>query len=220
MTDKNKTVYIVTSGEYSDYHIDAVFLDRSLAEAYCDKYPDTEIGEYTADEEASETDKLWYDVSIHADGDLAVRCSSLKFNRVVRDRAYVFTVQAEGMSKAKAIALERYHAMVPIQRSHFPWLLARCIPVRHWGRIEFVMPNYDYFTYEIVIDETVDIFELFEYIANATVVHFKVSLSNKVMTKKKNTEERYYAPSLECFSCKKDAFGCSTCPIYKKSLKQ
>lgn len=39
------------------------------------------------------------------------------------------------------------------------------------------------------------------------------------MAKEKNTEERYYAPSLECFSCKKDAFGCSTCPIYKKSLK-
>lgn len=163
MADKNQIVYIVTSGEYSDYHIDAVFLDRSLAEAYCDKYPDTHIEEYIADEEAPETDKLWYDVSIHADGDLAVRCSSLKFNRVVRDGAYVFTVQAEGMSKAKAIALERYHAMVPIQRSHFHWLLARCIPVRHWGHIEFVMPNYDYFTYEIVIDERADIFELFEW---------------------------------------------------------
>lgn len=163
MAENKQTVYIVTSGEYSDYHIDAVFLDRSLAEAYCDKYPDTEIGEYTADEKAPETDKLWYDVSVHADGELEVSSSSLKFNRVVRDGAYVFTVQAEGMSKAKAIALERYHAMVPIQRSHFTWLLARCIPVRHWGRIEFVMPNYDYFTYEIVIDETVDIFELFEW---------------------------------------------------------
>lgn len=29
------TIYIVTSGAYSDYSIDAVFLDRALADEYC-----------------------------------------------------------------------------------------------------------------------------------------------------------------------------------------
>ena len=28
-------VYVVTSGEYSDYHIDAIFLDRQKALQYC-----------------------------------------------------------------------------------------------------------------------------------------------------------------------------------------
>ena len=28
-------VYVVTSGEYSDYGINRIFLDQDLAEAYC-----------------------------------------------------------------------------------------------------------------------------------------------------------------------------------------
>lgn len=28
-------IYVVTSGEYSDYHIDAVFLDKQKALQYC-----------------------------------------------------------------------------------------------------------------------------------------------------------------------------------------
>ena len=32
-----KTVYVVTEGEYSDYHIEAVFDDRMLAEDYIDR---------------------------------------------------------------------------------------------------------------------------------------------------------------------------------------
>ncbi len=48
----NKKVYIVTSGEYSDYCIEAVFLDRSSAEKYCaaqsdnDWWQDYRIEEY------------------------------------------------------------------------------------------------------------------------------------------------------------------------------
>ena len=39
-------VYIVTSGEYSDYGIDAVFQDRNKAESYCKCHPDAEIEEW------------------------------------------------------------------------------------------------------------------------------------------------------------------------------
>lgn len=38
-------IYIVTSGEYSDYSIDAVFQDKNKAEAYCKCHPDAEIEE-------------------------------------------------------------------------------------------------------------------------------------------------------------------------------
>lgn len=48
------TVYIVTSGEYSDYHIDAVFLDRKKALQYCAAtgiYEDVSVEKWeTADE--------------------------------------------------------------------------------------------------------------------------------------------------------------------------
>lgn len=39
-------IYIVTSGEYSDYGIDAVFHDRNKAEIYCQCHPDAEIEEW------------------------------------------------------------------------------------------------------------------------------------------------------------------------------
>ena len=39
-------IYIVTSGEYSDYGIDAVFQDRNKAESYCKCHPDAEIEEW------------------------------------------------------------------------------------------------------------------------------------------------------------------------------
>lgn len=43
MDDK---VYIVTSGYYSDYNINAVFKDRSKAEVYCSCHEDCGIEEY------------------------------------------------------------------------------------------------------------------------------------------------------------------------------
>lgn len=39
-------IYIVTSGEYSDYSIDAVFQDKNKAEAYCKCHPNAEIEEW------------------------------------------------------------------------------------------------------------------------------------------------------------------------------
>lgn len=39
-------IYIVTSGCYSDYGIDAVFQNRDKAEAYCRCHTDTEIEEW------------------------------------------------------------------------------------------------------------------------------------------------------------------------------
>ena len=39
-------VYIVTSGAYSDYHIDAVFINEEKAKAYCECHTDRQIEEY------------------------------------------------------------------------------------------------------------------------------------------------------------------------------
>lgn len=41
-----KTLYIVTAGCYSDYHIKAVFEDRTKAEYYCTCHEECEIEEY------------------------------------------------------------------------------------------------------------------------------------------------------------------------------
>ena len=52
-------VYIATSGTYSDYHIDAVFLDKAQAENYCalHKLEDADIEEYDTDEHVIECPK-------------------------------------------------------------------------------------------------------------------------------------------------------------------
>lgn len=39
-------IYVVTAGCYSDYHIEAVFKDKSNAEYYCTCHEDCEIEEY------------------------------------------------------------------------------------------------------------------------------------------------------------------------------
>lgn len=48
------TIYIVTSGEYSDYHIDAVFSKLEQAELYCATHEDDldypRVEEYAVDE--------------------------------------------------------------------------------------------------------------------------------------------------------------------------
>lgn len=58
------TVYIVTQGSYSDYHIEAVFTDKEQAQLYCaihhDKsgwYDPCVIEEYETDTPKLETDK-------------------------------------------------------------------------------------------------------------------------------------------------------------------
>jgi hypothetical protein len=37
----NKKVYLVTSGSYSDYGVDAVFSNRETAQKFIDKFPDS-----------------------------------------------------------------------------------------------------------------------------------------------------------------------------------
>lgn len=39
-------IYVITSGEYSDYHIDAIFLNEEKAEEYIRLYPNCVIEEY------------------------------------------------------------------------------------------------------------------------------------------------------------------------------
>ena len=52
-------IFIVTSGEYSDYHIDAAFSTREKAEEYVDIYgPDYMIKEYEVDAPVCDKDGM------------------------------------------------------------------------------------------------------------------------------------------------------------------
>lgn len=56
---ENKTIYIVTSGEYSDYEIEAVFTDKRQAELYCatKRHEYMTIEEWETDAVKMESDK-------------------------------------------------------------------------------------------------------------------------------------------------------------------
>ena len=58
-------VYVVTSGCYSDYQIEAVFTDPDKANAYANLDSDREVEEYEADSvsiaEAEVNARIWYD---------------------------------------------------------------------------------------------------------------------------------------------------------------
>ena len=65
------TVYVVTSGEYSDYRIDAIFSTRERAEAYLSQLKGAEcssgyeqIAEWAVDEQASAVRRIRYGRSI------------------------------------------------------------------------------------------------------------------------------------------------------------
>ena len=58
-------VYIVTAGEYSDYHIDAVFTNETMANQYANMDSDRQVEEYETDIESviPDPNKLIYHVS-------------------------------------------------------------------------------------------------------------------------------------------------------------
>lgn len=64
MTDRVRTVYAVSSGDYSDYSVHCLFETKELAQAYIDAYSAaervvSENGGYAHDDMRIETFQLW-----------------------------------------------------------------------------------------------------------------------------------------------------------------
>lgn len=148
--DEPKTAYVVTSGEYSDYHIDGVFSDKEKADFFADKDGDRSVEEYDIDDEQKLRQEYWYEVKIYVGESLEPKdsrvhkhsyCSRNKlfdavmFSKTGDDNRYFsFYLAAINRGKAKAIALERFHALLAVEPSHFPML--------RWVRIVDPFRNY------------------------------------------------------------------------------
>lgn len=162
--DEPKTAYVVTSGEYSDYHIDGVFSDKEKADLFADKDGDRSVEEYDIDDEQMLRQEDWYEVKIYVGESLETKDVSvwkLSYNSgnkifdVVMfakteedDRYFSFYLVAINRGKAKAIALERFHALLAVESSHFPML--RCVrivnPWRNYKILESLV--FGYFDYK------------------------------------------------------------------------
>ena len=177
--DKPKTAYVVTSGEYSDYHIDGVFSEKEKADFFADKDNDRSVEEYDIDDEQMLRQEDWYKVKIYVgesfeSKDVSVRKLSynsknkpfdaVMFSKTQENcRYFSFYLVAINRGKAKAIALERFHALLAVESSHFPML--RCVRiVDPWRRYKIweslVFGYFDYKAYfrPCGIEKTQDLF--------------------------------------------------------------
>lgn len=128
--DKPKTAYVVTSGEYSDYRVDGVFSEKEKADSFAKKAEDRTIEKYNIDDEEQLRKEYWYEISIRIDNSSKVKNVSVndlsqsgQYFDAVRFRpregigsCFYFYLKAIDRDKAKAIALERFHALLPVYR--------------------------------------------------------------------------------------------------------
>ena len=177
--DEPKTAYVVTSGEYSDYHIDGVFSDKEKAVFFADKDNDRSVEEYDIDDAQMLRQEDWYEVEIYVgesleSKDVSVRKLSynsenkpfdaVMFSKTQDDcRYFSFYLAAVNRDGAKAIALERFHALLAVESSHFPML--RCVRIVDPWRIYKIWESlvFGYFDYKAYfrpcgIEKTQDLF--------------------------------------------------------------
>lgn len=127
----NKKIYIVTSGEYSEYGINAVFSTKEKANAYIQQNgTEYNIEEYILDEEVKNETQLWRIVFCVEDGKLyEASPTSCDRNEVV-DTCYVkllwsrkhhitFYIDADSMDRAVKIARERF---VSVNANEYIWI--------------------------------------------------------------------------------------------------
>lgn len=137
-----KKIYIVTSGEYSDYDINAVFSTKELANDYVQQHG-TEccIEEYNIDEEVVKETKLWrieFSLKDCSFTEATINCQNKDYQDIIRDTCEVyethfdgmrinFFVDADLMDKAVKIASERFAA---VKANEYIWLRL----IRPYGR--------------------------------------------------------------------------------------
>lgn len=156
-------VYIVTSGDYSDYHIERVFSTREKAQEYLDHRGNAErakIEEYNLDEETPRG-VFGYSVLFYLGTDEAVtslvqlsndsytRKDSVGYNESFSSKTMRFILEAKDSVHAVKIASERLMQIRAIPHL-FPLIDKKCVRYTS-GRSTF--PVYDYHTRQIILDE-------------------------------------------------------------------
>lgn len=125
-----KKIYVITSGEYSDYRVDAVYSTKELAEDFIQHNGnDYCIEEYDLDKPIIRERKLWkrekklWKIEINSDRNEILNANiSYQEPEDTCVRNYMniitFIVGSETMDKAKKIARERY---VAIRSNEYIW---------------------------------------------------------------------------------------------------
>ena len=155
--DENK-IYIVTSGEYSEYSIDRVFSTRQKAMEYLDTQDDEARLEVFDLDEPTERKTEVFCVSFHLDKKKVYRVSKCFTNSRANlisispryfSKLKVLDIYVESDSRKRAlkVASERYGAIIANEQTMYPYL--RVGVTRHFGGCQ---PGYfDFKTGELVL---------------------------------------------------------------------
>lgn len=149
-----KKIYIVTSGEYSGYEINAVFTTKEKAVDYIEQHgTNYNIEEYNLDEEVEKKTQLWYIVFGVEDGKLhdatprsynrnekVDTCSIFDTFGFRKDEPYIcFYIDADSMDRAVKIARERFAA---VKANEYIWLrLTRPYEIDRFGNKKYEVFN-------------------------------------------------------------------------------
>ena len=144
-----KKIYIVTSGEYSEYEINAVFTTKEKAVDYVEQHGTYyDIEEYELDKEVEKKSQLWSIVFCIEDGKFD-EANPISYNKNKEvDTCYVeerfgngkmyyiiFLVDADSMNRAVKIARERFAA---VKANEYVWLrLTRPYELDMYGRRKY-----------------------------------------------------------------------------------
>ena len=156
--NEKKQIFIVTTGEYSDYSIDRVFSTRQKAVEYLDTKDDNYRLEVFDIDEPIERRTHLYEISFELDKKKVWRVSTyhdkrLKdlihiggryFNNVKTLDVYI---ESDSRKRALKIASERYGAIIAGEQTMYPYL--RVGVLRHYGNMRPAF--FDFNTGELVL---------------------------------------------------------------------
>ena len=155
--DENK-VFVVTTGEYSDYTIDRVFSTRQKAVEYLDtKDDDYRLEVFDLDEPIERRMQL-YEISFQLDKKKVWRVSTY-YDKRLKDLIHIggryfdnvktldIYVESDSRKRALKIASERYGAIIAGEQTMYPYL--RVGVLRHYGNMKPAF--FDFNTGELVL---------------------------------------------------------------------
>ena len=135
--DENK-VFVITRGEYSDYHIDRVFSTRRKANDYLDTKDDSYRLEVYDMDEAFESKTELYCITFRFDQkkveDVQICCVGGKKDLIRARRTFSgvsmldIYVESDSRKRALKVASERYGAIIAGEQTMYPYLRVGLIP--------------------------------------------------------------------------------------------
>ena len=157
--DENK-VFVVTTGEYSDYTIERVFSTRKKALEYLDTKDDEYRLEVFDLDKPIERKTQIYEISFALDKKKVWNVSTtrdVRYKDTIHIGGRYFTnrktldiyVESDSRKRALKIASERYGAIIAGEQTMYPYL--RVGVLRHYGNM--VPAYFDFHTGELVLFE-------------------------------------------------------------------